>query len=99
MSERGSFVTQYIYCPKCFEIVKDVLVDDDKYLDSMPIKNQPIVAGRIGGLYANEESHAMEFEYGTILNERLCHRVQVAVLCEAGYSNVHEFGPQLKGEQ
>jgi hypothetical protein len=93
MSERGSFVTQYIYCPRCFEIVKDVLVDDDKYLDSMPIKNQPIVAGKIGGLYANEEAIAMEIEFGTALNERLCHRVKVAVLCEAGRSKIFKFGP------
>jgi hypothetical protein len=26
MSERGSFVTEYIYCDKCFHVVKKVLL-------------------------------------------------------------------------
>lgn len=103
MSERGSFVTEYIYCPQCFEAAKKVLLGKDKYLCSVaiptwekevPKRNKrlpphepelPIIAGKIGGLYAGEEVHAME-EYLRELAPLLCdgHDVTVAVLPDSG---------------
>ena len=89
MSERGSFVTQYIYCDKCFAAVKSVLLGRDKYLCSTAIpawseheSELPIVAGKIGGLYRGEELHTFEFEFVPNLEKLVCHPVRIAVLAE-----------------
>jgi hypothetical protein len=102
MSERGSFVTNYIYCDKCYEATRDILTHDGqgKYLCAVPIpmygdgprtaagfgddahpRELPIIAGKIGGLYAGEEIHTME-ELLAELGPRLCpgHEVVVAVI-------------------
>jgi hypothetical protein len=89
MSERGSFTTEYIYCDRCFNIVKKVLLKRDKFLCSTIIpswckQRLPIVAGKIGGLYAGEELNDMELEYIPELEKRLCHEVRIAVLAENG---------------
>ncbi len=89
MSERGSFTTEYIYCNKCFQVVSEVLVDRDKYLCSTIIPSWceqriPIVAGKIGGLYAGEELVAMEYKYIPEIEKRICHDVRIAVLAESG---------------
>ena len=44
MSERGSFVTEYIYCDKCFNVCKEVLCKNHKYLKGVVIptwENKP----------------------------------------------------------
>lgn len=91
MSERGSFVTEYIYCEKCFEAAKGVLIAQGKYLCStvVPGWNKqepelPIIAGKLGGLYAGEELVDFEFEYAPRLEDVLCHSMRVAVLAEKG---------------
>ena len=95
MSERGSFVTEYVYCSKCFEVVKSVLLGANKYLCSIVLpfhaegygdsgKDLPIVAGKIGGLYAGEELHVMEFELIPQLSKGICHKVRIAVLADNG---------------
>lgn len=55
MSERGSFITEYIYCDKCFEACKQILLGNTKWLNSLQIHELPIIAGKIGGLYCGEE--------------------------------------------
>ncbi len=89
MSERGSFVTEYIYCKKCLEAAKEVLLDNHKYLCSRVIGgwgvfDLPIIAGKIGGLYAGEALHDFEAEYLPSLEALICHPMRVAVLAEAG---------------
>lgn len=93
MSERGSFVTEYIYCKKCFEVAKSVLLGNEKYLCSTTIphwnsekegKELPIIAGKIGGLYDQEEIDTFEFEFIPKLKEKLCHSLRIAVLAEIG---------------
>ena len=93
MSERGSFVTQYIYCEKCFEAAKTVLLGNDKYLCSLVIpsyegsgKFLPIIAGKIGGLYAGEEIHTFLEELIPRLEPLLCkdHAVKIVVIPDNG---------------
>ncbi len=91
MSERGSFVTQYIYCNKCLEAAKAVLLDRRKYLCSteLPGWNEtgdtlPIIAGKIGGLYSGEELDTFEFELNEELSPRICHPLRIAVLADQG---------------
>ena len=101
MSERGSFVTEYIYCKACFDAAWNVLNGHDKYLMAtrVPAWGEPaigiggeastvlpIIAGKIGGLYAGEELVEMETEYLPKIAERLCpgHDIRVAVLADVG---------------
>lgn len=88
MSERGSFVTEFIYCEKCFAAAKTVLIDQQKYLCSQVIlapggKEHPIIAGKVGGLYGCEELHDFE-GYSVELGALICHPLRIAVLAEAG---------------
>jgi len=94
MSERGSFVTEFIYCPNCFEAIKPILIDDNKYLDSTTIKTRPIIAGKIGGLYAGEELHTFEFDLIPQLEKVICHKIRIAVLSDTGGNKIFIVRPQ-----
>ncbi len=89
MSERGSFVTEYIYCPICLNATKLILIRRDKYLCSTALPylndftNLPIIAGKIGGIYAGEEFITFELEIIPLLEEALCHEIKIAVLSES----------------
>lgn len=91
MSERGSFCTEYINCASCFEVAKNVLVSNEKYLKGIVIpswekggKELPIVAGKIGGLSPGEELWGFEMYLGPEIAERICHTMRVAVLADNG---------------
>lgn len=91
MSERGSFVTEYIYCDKCFAACKAVLLGREKYLCSTVVPawsehetELPIIAGKIGGLYGGEELHTFEFWLIPELGKVICHPVRLAVIAEQG---------------
>ena len=91
MSERGSFVTEYIHCSKCLSSAKAVLLGNDKYLCSTTIPTWdgtgaelPIIAGKIGGLYAGEELDTFDIYLADELSKVLCHPLRVAVLAEQG---------------
>lgn len=98
MSERGSFVTEYIHCKACLKAVRDVLVDvgRDKFLCSQQIISWcpkespyhaellPIVAGKVGSTFAGGEVMVFEDDYIPQLEKRICHPVRIAVLGEQG---------------
>ncbi|KKK78965.1 hypothetical protein LCGC14_2838260 [marine sediment metagenome] len=95
MSERGSFITEYIYCLKCFEVAKKILIDQDKYLASICIpswnqedrrkeKTLPIIAGKIGGGGGGDELILMEHELIPKLEDVICCKMRIAVLAECG---------------
>ena len=107
MSERGSFCTEYIYCDKCMDACRKVLLGDVKYLNSQEIKDLPIIAGKIGGLYAGEELDTMEMEYIPDIQELMCddHTLRICVHSDLRGSVIYEFTKhdikiteQLKGE-
>jgi len=91
MSERGSFVTEYIYCEDCRVAAQSVLLGQTKYLCSAFVhswegdegKTLPIIAGKIGGLYPGEELHDM-VGYIEELQPELCHDLRICVLAETG---------------
>ena len=99
MSERGSFVTQYVYCPACFAVLRRHLLGDAKYWRAIELPawtgsnspTLPIIAGKLGGLASGDELRAMESLRDT-LDSELCHRVRVAVLADSGESRVIVFG-------
>lgn len=88
MSERGSFVTQYCYCDKCFSVLKKRLLNKTKQLCSTQIPSWcdqeiPIIAGKIGGLFMGEEVVYMK-EIASLLEKELCHDVYICVIPEFG---------------
>lgn len=97
MSERGSFVTEYVYCPECFDVLCERLCQNSKYLKGVvipswiPGMNLPIIAGKIGDLAPGGEVRTME-EVLSGVNHELCHEVRIAVLCENGQSEILTFG-------
>ena len=86
MSERGSFITEYIYDDTLFDICRDVLSGNDKYFQTTQIGTQPIIAGKIGGLYFGEE--IVDFELNIIpqIQERMTEdmNLRLVVLSENG---------------
>lgn len=90
MSERGSFVTQFIYCDKCLEAAKEVLLGSHKSLCSQQIKGwsgneddyMPIIAGKIGGTYSGEEINDFEESYIPMLEAKICHELRISVLTD-----------------
>ena len=100
MSERGSFVTEYIYCDKCFEACKEVLCGNDKWLKGVVIPswlnddgNLPIIAGKIGGSWNGEEFCDMENEYIPQIQEKMCseHKIRICVLSDNCGNLIFEF--------
>ena len=96
MSERGSFVTEYIYCDKCLDAAWRILKGDSKYFKSFLVpgfgympSDFPIIAGKIGGFYPGEELHTFEFEIIPKLEAVLCHPLRIAVIGEA--PNAHKI--------
>ncbi|HQR21882.1 MAG TPA: hypothetical protein PKV98_13495 [Burkholderiaceae bacterium] len=91
MSERGSFCTEYIYCPVCLSAAKFVLLGREKYLCSTVLpswdgegKYLPIIAGKIGGLHGGEEIDSFTGEFIPQLEGLICHPLRIAVLAESG---------------
>lgn len=103
MSERGSFVTQYIYCPKCLAAAEAVLLQDNKGLKGVriPVAGNfgdglyPIIAGKVGGLFGGEELQAFESELIPALEPGLCHPLRIAVLAEEGEA-IYTAQPKTK---
>jgi hypothetical protein len=97
MSERGSFVTEFIYCPKCFEKMKTALIQGEKYLDGITFKDS-IIAGKIGGLGRGDEFILMELEIFDKTNAP-CHPVRIAVLSDTAGSSVYTVNPDGNVEE
>lgn len=100
MSERGSFVTEYIYCSKCLDVLKAVLLRQGKYLCSAQIpsweltpdaKPLPIIAGKVGGGYQSEEVRLMRDHLDGV-GEKLCHPVKIVVITDGGQVVTIELG-------
>lgn len=100
MSERGSFVTEYIYCSKCVEAAEAVLGGDDKHLTGFripvwrgiaPAEDLPIIAGKIGGFGSGDELEVFRNQLMPELAKRLCHPLRVAVLAEEGEEIFHIY--------
>lgn len=84
MSERGSFVTEYVYCGNCFEVLKKhLLADQDKWLYGHVIPGHPIIAGKIGHTFSAGEVITFMSDYGNEIVKELCHPVRLMVICES----------------
>jgi hypothetical protein len=89
MSERGSFITDFIYCEKCFERVSEILRGDGKFLKTVQVPHWnegylPILAGKIGSSYPGGELEEFANDLIPKIKSVVCHPVRIAVLAENG---------------
>lgn len=98
MSERSSFVTEFIYCNRCLEKLKTALVKQEKYLAGVqiPIAGMDgcftrIIAGKIGSLGPMEEVMTLMDAFNK--DNAPCHPIRICVLHDDGNSVVYVIGP------
>ena len=95
MSQRGSFVTEYIYCRECFKAIKPILLQNEKHFIGNIITGierglfffkrhieQPIIAGRLGSSYFGGEVIALDTDIAPRLAEVICHPIRIVVIGE-----------------
>ena len=103
MSERGSFVTEYVYCGDCFAVLKDVLLRErDSYMAASVIPtwdiredaspDLPIIAGKIGALGPWGEALTLDSILQTD-EARLCHPVHIIIVHDGGLARTTVWGP------
>lgn len=82
MSYRGSFVTEYIDCQRCYEAAIRAFESEVDYqgwlLPQGPTR--PIIAGFVKGQYPGEVFLQFEFVVQPLLEEAICHPLRVAML-------------------
>lgn len=87
MSSRGSFITEYVYCKACFEKLKKVLLDKEKYCTSLVIPSSfpndedlPIIAGKVGSTWpSGGEVYEIEQRLADIEPNRCCAMTVVVI--------------------
>lgn len=91
MSERGSWITEYIYCEETVAALKEYfeaqVCPRKKYFTVTTNKDvfgNSILAGRIGGLYMGEEIDCFENEMVPDIEKIIKAPVRICVLAEAG---------------
>lgn len=101
MSERGSFVTSYIFCGDCLRAAEKVLLDREKYLCSTKIpsweennSHLPIIAGKVGASFPGGEFLEFEIKYIPSLKKLICHNMEIAVLSAEGECEVYKLTPE-----
>lgn len=79
MSERGSFVTQYMYCRKCREKLEKVLCTGHKYLNGKAICDNTMIAGKLGGCGPYDDTVMFQYQLFNKGNAP-CHPVKIALI-------------------
>jgi len=82
MSERGSFVTQYFYCEKCFEATKNAM-EQNGNVEHVTVINSRILSGKIGGLWSGEKLFTMNTQIIPDLQYEVCCPVTIGVIPDA----------------
>ena len=85
MSERGTYITEYIYSPTCLQVIKAHL---EKTMQDPPVllrfTEGPFgaLAGLVSGLYVGEEIDVIEYEVVKPLENMLCHPIRATVIAD-----------------
>lgn len=91
MSERGSFITQYVYCGKCWRALLAALPSPTKWLAARPIvgynnnEEIEILAGKIGGTSTEDILYELEAYLAGIASKLCCPLEVVAVTDDSRY--------------
>jgi hypothetical protein len=90
MSERGSFVTEYIYCQDCFAAAARILVLGG---GNSAVIGGHIIAGQAGSTYAGGE--IIDFDMGHVpdLEAVICHTLRIAVIADNGDAKIFHIHP------
>ena len=98
MSQRGSFVTEYIYCDACAQALGSLLTSENhKFLCAPRLRSWqegetlPSIAGKVGGLYDGEEVHVFELALNPQIEAVICHPLTIVVLPEGCPPRVSVF--------
>lgn len=82
MSERGSFVTEYIYCKECLKVIEDAFLPiKEKHFYAYRLDSCPIIAGRLGALGSGGEFEVIQ-NVQELVRDKLCHSVRMSILCD-----------------
>lgn len=84
MSERGTFVTEWMYCEACREQALRVL---SGIPDLDVIHGHSVIAGRVSSSFVGGEVHVIEFDAAKELSSVLCHPLRISVLCDDATSD------------
>jgi hypothetical protein len=80
MSDRGSFVTEWIYCKECRAAANKVLIKDHGHVGIC----FGIIAGHISETYSGGEFDLVNEICTSELSPLICHPIRIAVLGEDG---------------
>lgn len=84
MSEWGSFASEFIACERCFNAVGEAFkLYAGRGTIEPQVINKRIYAGYCSGLYSGEEHFSFDCTMRELIEPRICHPVQIAVMCEA----------------
>lgn len=102
MAWRGSFVTEYVYCNKCFEAVKHVMGKAARehhrlYVHLLPITHNKegirfnILAGYIGvsGGWNGEILSLFEVQLQPEIEIGICHKMQIVIFPDTDGKIIH----------
>lgn len=93
MSQRGSFVTEYIYCEKCLEAARNILLADSVEIYGQAL-DDPIIAGLIR--HSSDEALSFELNIFPRLLAVVCHEMRVVVIPEADNPVIFVVDPNNK---
>ena len=85
MSERGTYITEYFYCPKCLQVAREHLtktLHDDPVLLRFTDGPFGALAGLVGGMYSGEEIDVIKNEVVEPLESLLCHPIRITVVAD-----------------
>ncbi len=98
MSARGSFITELIYCKKCFKAMSEVFLRNDG--EHMKIvflavaeERMPIIAGKTGGTDPGDVYIEFDVWYAPNIQKVICHPVRIAVLSDGRGERIYFIGP------
>ena len=85
MSERGTFITEFIYCEDCLKKSEDIFFNTPElFSDIYPITiGHYVIAGQIHGSWFGEEFWIFESKIIPLLQKTLCHNVRIAVISDS----------------
>jgi len=81
MSDRGSFVTQFVYCPTCFEVAKKHLLLDERAIFGYALPATSIIAGFVKDPLSGWEAEIVR-EVAEGMEAELCHDMRICVITE-----------------
>ena len=100
MSERGSFVTEYMSCPECRKnVIRILTADNGKSFKAQQIEHWsnkepylPILAGKVGSSYTNGEVEEF-INQNEGLSDAICHSLTVTIIADSGDVWILEYEP------